>query len=143
MVMQLLFLCYRPNCHKGFTFTTTRCSVQLTQHILTFCVRRSLRTMNFVVSLILTPGNSMSNHPIFFKNVTLMSQISLKFWPMLDTDEISKSWKFHGHSSYGSRFIAFRNFAQLWRWAQNPPFWIYILFNKSGTNGPTIMKFGT
>ena len=25
------FLCYQPNRHKGFTFTTTRCSFQLTQ----------------------------------------------------------------------------------------------------------------
>ena len=32
---------------QGFTFTTTRCSLQLTQHILIFCVRRSLRTKNF------------------------------------------------------------------------------------------------
>ena len=60
-------------------------------------------------------GNSMSNHPIFLKHVTLMSRISLKFWPMIDTDEISKFWKFHGHSSYGSRSIAFRNFTQLWQ----------------------------
>ena len=54
--------------------------------------------------------NSMSGHP---GHVTLMCQISLKFWPMIDTDEIRKSWKFHDHGSYGSRFIAFRNFAQL------------------------------
>ena len=26
--------------------------------------------------------------------------------------------------------------------AQNLPFWIHILFNKFGTNGPIIMKFG-
>ena len=25
------FLCYQPNCHKGFTLTTTECSFQLTQ----------------------------------------------------------------------------------------------------------------
>ena len=43
-ITQLFFVCYQPKCHKGFTFTTTRCRLQLTQHILTFCVRRSLRT---------------------------------------------------------------------------------------------------
>ena len=35
--------------HKGFTFTTTRCTLQLTQHILTFYVRRSLKTTNLIV----------------------------------------------------------------------------------------------
>ena len=47
--MQLLFLCYQPNCHMGFTFATTRCSLWLTQHILTFCTRRSSRMSNFTV----------------------------------------------------------------------------------------------
>ena len=47
--MQLLFLCYQPNCYKGFTFTTTRCRLKLTQHILTFCARRSLRMTSFIV----------------------------------------------------------------------------------------------
>ena len=43
--MQIFFVCYQ---HRvGFTFTTTKCSLQLTQHILTFCVWRSLRTTNF------------------------------------------------------------------------------------------------
>ena len=46
--MQLLFLCYLPNCCKDFTFTTARCSLQLTQQILTFRARRSLRMANFV-----------------------------------------------------------------------------------------------
>ena len=49
MVMQLLLLCYQPNCHKGFTFTTTRYSLQLTQRILTFRARRILMMTNFVV----------------------------------------------------------------------------------------------
>ena len=61
MVMQLLFLCYQPNHHKGFTFSTTRCSLQLTQCILTFRVRRSLRMTNFVASLILTPEKQNEN----------------------------------------------------------------------------------
>ena len=47
-VKQLLFVCYQPKFHKSFTFITTRCSSQLTQHILTFCVRRSLRMKNFI-----------------------------------------------------------------------------------------------
>ena len=47
-VTQLLFLCYQPNCRMGFTFTTTRCSFQLTQCILIFRAR-SLRTTNFIV----------------------------------------------------------------------------------------------
>ena len=48
-VTQLLFLCYPPSCRKDFTFTTARCILQLTQWILTFHARKSLRTMNFVV----------------------------------------------------------------------------------------------
>ena len=47
--MQLLLLCYQPSCRKGFTFTTTSCSLQLTQHILTFRARRILMKTNFVV----------------------------------------------------------------------------------------------
>ena len=43
------FFCYKPNCHMGFTFATTRCSLKLTQCVLTFRARRSLRTTNFVV----------------------------------------------------------------------------------------------
>ena len=61
MVTQLLILSYQPNCHKGFTFTTTRFSLQLTQCILTFCARRSLRTTNFEASLILTPKKQNKN----------------------------------------------------------------------------------
>ena len=60
MVTQLLILSYQPNCHKGFTFTTTRFSLQLTQRILTFCAR-SLRTTNFKASLILTPEKQNKN----------------------------------------------------------------------------------
>ena len=44
----VFFLCYQPNCHKNFTFTKIRCSFQLIC-ILTFPVRRSLRSTNFVV----------------------------------------------------------------------------------------------
>ena len=33
---------------QSFTFITGRCSLQLTQCIFTFCVRRSLRTTNFI-----------------------------------------------------------------------------------------------
>ena len=47
--MQLLFLCYQSIFYMGFTFTTTKCSLQLTQHILTLRARRSLRTTNFIV----------------------------------------------------------------------------------------------
>ena len=61
MVTQLLFLCYQPNRHKGFNFTTTRCSLQLTQRTLTFCARRSLRMTNFIASLILTPEKQNKN----------------------------------------------------------------------------------
>ena len=61
MVMQLLVLCYQPNHHKGFKITTIRCSLQLTQRILTLCARRSLRTTNFVASLILTPEKQNKN----------------------------------------------------------------------------------
>ena len=46
-----VFLCYHPNCHKGFTVTTTRCSLQLTQRILTFRARSLMRRTNFVASL--------------------------------------------------------------------------------------------
>ena len=49
MVTQLLFLCYQLNCRKGFTFTTIRCNLQLTQHILTFGAWRSLKIINFIV----------------------------------------------------------------------------------------------
>ena len=49
MVMLLVFLCYQPNCHMGFTFATNRSSLELTQHILTFRGRRSLRMTNFEV----------------------------------------------------------------------------------------------
>ena len=59
-VTQLLFLCYQPNCHMGFSFTTTRCSLQLTQRILTFRARRSLRTTNFVMH-----GCRFANHFFF------------------------------------------------------------------------------
>ena len=34
------FLCYQPNCHKGFTFTTTKCSLQLTQQIKKACFHK-------------------------------------------------------------------------------------------------------
>ena len=61
MVTQLLFLSYQPNRHKGFNFTTTRCSLQLTQRTLTFCARRSLRMTNFIASLILTPKKQNKN----------------------------------------------------------------------------------
>ena len=37
------FLLCQPNCHKGFTFTTTKCSFQLTQ------CETSLRMKNFAV----------------------------------------------------------------------------------------------
>ena len=46
-VTQLFFVYYQPKFHNGFTFTTTRCSFQLTHCILTFCVR-SLKTTNFI-----------------------------------------------------------------------------------------------
>ena len=48
-VMQLLFLCYQFNFFKGFTFTTTRFSLQLSQRMLTFHARGKLRMTNFVV----------------------------------------------------------------------------------------------
>ena len=47
--MQLLFLCYLTNCHKGFTCTTARWSLQLTRWISTFHARRRLRMKNFAV----------------------------------------------------------------------------------------------
>ena len=46
-----VFLCYHPNCHKGFIVTKTRCSLQLTQRILTFRARSLMRRTNFVASL--------------------------------------------------------------------------------------------
>ena len=61
MVTQLLFLWYQPNCHKGLTFPTTRCSFQLTQHILTLCARRSLKATNFIDTLILSPEKQNKN----------------------------------------------------------------------------------
>ena len=48
-VTQLLFLCYQPNCLKGFTFTTIRCILQLTQRILAFHAGRRFRATNFIV----------------------------------------------------------------------------------------------
>ena len=45
----MLFLSYQPDCHKFFAFSTTTCSLKLTQRILTFFARRSLRTTKFVV----------------------------------------------------------------------------------------------
>ena len=47
----------------------------------------------------------MSNNLNVLMTVNLLSQISLKFWPMMVTDEERKSWKFHGHSFYDSGII--------------------------------------
>ena len=59
--MQLLFLCSHYNCHKGFTLTTTRCSLRLTQCILTFRARSLMSRTNFVASLRLTPEKQNKN----------------------------------------------------------------------------------
>ena len=76
-VTQLFFLCYQLNCHMGFTFTTIRCSLQLTQRNLTFGVRRSLATMNFVVC-----GCRFANN--FFFKVTARGPLIYRwyYWNM-------------------------------------------------------------
>ena len=59
--MQLLSLCSHYNCHKGFTLTTTRCSLQLTQCILNFRARSLMSRTNFIASLRLTQEKQNKN----------------------------------------------------------------------------------
>ena len=88
-------------------------------------------------------GNSLPNHPIF----VWMSPWRLRFPWNFDL------WQILTRQANPENFMVTALMVQdLLRleilpdydcWAQNPPLWIYILFNKSWTNGPIIMKFGT